>query len=399
MVTYNFDQVIDRNNTNSIKWEYYQDFIPAAPAGALPLWVADMDFPCAEPIIKALRKRVDHRVFGYSNFRTDQYMSAVTGWFKRRFDWAIDADNIFYSPGIVTAIAVLINILTKPGEGILIQRPVYYPFAQKIEANGRQVINNPLIYSDGRYSVNFYDLEQKIALENTRGMILCSPHNPVGRVFNSDELKKIAEICIRHGKWIISDEVHADLIRKGVTHYPLEKVAPYYKEQIITCTSPSKTFNMPGLKISNIVINNPVLQKKWIHQASESLAIGLANPLSIVAVEAAYNEGEEWLDQLKDYLDQNIKFAAAYIKENILKARLVYPEGTYLLWMDLRAYNLDRRALEDLIYNNAKVVLDQGYFFGEEGAGFVRINAACPRSIFKECLQRLAEALVTVNNA
>lgn len=399
MATYNFDQLVERKNTNSIKWEYYQDYIPTAPPDALPLWVADMDFPCAEPIVQALRNRVDCQIFGYSNFRTPEYFGAVTGWFKRRFDWVVDNNNIFYSPGVVTAIAVLINILTKPGEGILIQRPVYYPFTNKIEANDRLVVNNPLTYDDGRYSINFIDLEQKIAHHNTKGMILCSPHNPVGLVFSVDELLRMVEICSRHGKWIIADEIHADLIRNGVTHYPLEKIAPHYKEQIISCTSPSKTFNMPGLKISNIIINNPVWQEAWNHLAAECLAISLANPLSIKAVEAAYNEGEEWLAQLKNYIDQNIEFAAAYLGENLPEAHLVYPDGTYLLWIDLNAYCSDQQVLEQLMHDEAKLILDQGYFFGEEGKGFERINAACPRSILEECLSRMTKALLTFNKA
>lgn len=393
LVKYNFDQLVERKNTNSIKWEYYRDYIPSAPPDALPLWVADMDFPCAEPIVQALRNRVDCLIFGYSNFRTAEYLNAVTGWFKRRFDWEVDSNNIFYSPGVVTAIAVLINILTKPGEGILIQRPVYYPFTKKIEANDRVVVNNPLDYRDGRYSINFTDLEQKIADRNTRGMILCSPHNPVGLVFTVEDLLKIVEICSRHGKWIIADEIHADLVRTGVTHYPLEKVASHYKDQIISCTSPSKTFNMPGLAISNIIINNPAWQEAWKNMAAERFSISMANPLSIKAVEAAYNEGEEWLTQLKDYIDQNIAFAAAYLKEHLPQATLVYPDGTYLLWVDLREYCSDRETLERLMHDEAKLILDQGYFFGDEGTGFERINAACPRSILAECLQRMTRVL------
>jgi cysteine-S-conjugate beta-lyase len=399
LVTYNFDQIVERKYTNSIKWEYYHDYIPSASADSLPLWVADMDFPCAEPIVKALQKRIDCQIFGYSYYRTDQYMEAVTGWFKRRFDWEIESSSVFYSPGIVTAVAVLIKILTKPGEGILIQRPVYYPFADKIEANNRVIINNPLQYANSKYSVDFADLERKIADLNTGGMILCSPHNPVGHVFSMDELLKIVEICSRHNKWIIADEIHADLIRNGVTHYPLEKVALHYKEQIITCTSPSKTFNMPGLKISNIIINNPAYQEAWLREVNDSLSIGMANPLSIKAVEAAYNEGEEWLNQLKDYLDQNIEFAAVFIKDNLPKAKLIYPAGTYLLWIDLRAYCSDHQILENLMLNEAKLILDQGYFFGDEGRGFERINAACPRSILEECLQRMTKALLSGKKA
>ncbi len=393
MVSYDFDNTIDRKKTNSIKWEHYKDFIKGAPEDALPLWVADMDFPCAEPILKALRSRVDRQIFGYSTYQTDDYMDAVTGWFKRRFDWKIDKSSIFYSPGVVTAVAVLIRILSEPGDGILIQRPVYYPFTNKIEANDRVVVNNPLLYKDGYYSIDFDDLDRKMALKSTKGMILCSPHNPVGRVWLPDELRKIVEICSRYEKWIIADEIHCDLVRKEVTHYPLEKVAFEYQDQIITCVAPSKTFNLAGLAISTIIINNPAYREAWDREANGRLSIGMANPLSIKALIAAYNEGEDWLDQVNDYLDQNIDFAVTYIKENIPGARVIYPEGTYLLWVDLTAYSQDRKELEQLMLNKARLVLDEGYFFGEEGIGFERINVACPRSILSECLKRMKEAL------
>lgn len=395
MVIYDFDQVIDRNKTNSIKWEHYKDFIKGAPEDALPLWVADMDFPCAEPILNALHSRVDRQIFGYSAYRTDDYMEAVTGWFIRRFDWKIDKSSIFYSPGVVTAIAVLIRILSEPGDGILIQRPVYYPFTNKIEGNDRVVVNNPLLYKDGYYSIDFDDLDRKMALKSTKGMILCSPHNPVGRVWSADELRKIAEICSSYEKWIISDEIHCDLVRAEVTHYPLEKIAPAYKDKIITCVAPSKTFNLAGLAISTIIINDAGFKEAWIRETNDRLSIGMANPLSIKALVSAYNEGEDWLNQANDYLDQNIDFAVAYIENNIPGARVIYPEGTYLLWVDLTAYFQDHKELEQLMLNKAKLILDEGYFFGVEGIGFERINVACPRSTLSDCLKRMKEALLT----
>lgn len=393
MVKYNFDQVVDRKGTNSIKWEYYRQYIGKAPDGALPLWVADMDFPCAEPIIKALHERVDRQIFGYSTHTSNQYMEAVTRWFERRFNWSIKKENLFISPGIVTAVAVLVRILAGAGQGILIQRPVYYPFTKKIEANNRVVVNNPLIYDDCYYRMDYEDLERKIAHKNTAAMILCSPHNPVGRVWKVDELIKVVEICRKYEKWIISDEIHADLVRNGISHYPLEVIAPDYREKIITLTSPSKTFNLPGLMLSNIVINSPTLQQAWSEEVSERLSVGMANPLSIKALEAAYNEGEEWLDQLRTYLDDNIAYAGQFFKEYLPQSKFVYPEGTYLLWIDLRGYCQDYRELEDLMLNKAGVVLDEGYFFGDEGKGFERINAACPRITLTKCLERMKMAL------
>jgi cystathionine beta-lyase len=387
---YDFDAVVDRKGTHSIKW----DLLPeGAPEDALPLWVADMDFSCAEPILKALHERIDRKIFGYTLYESREYKDAVTAWYKRRMDWDVAAEDIFFSPGVVPAIAFLIDCLTAEGDGIVIQRPVYYPFTNKIEANKRKVVNNPLVYENGAYRIDYDDLDAKMSLASTKGMILCSPHNPVGRVWKEEELKNIVNICRKYNKWIISDEIHGDLVRKHIAHIPLEKACPDYKDKIITCTAPSKTFNLAGMQLSNIVIPNKEHQKLWKDCTSNRFSIDLPNPLGLAALIAAYTEGEDWLEQLKTYLDQNAAFCRRFFEEKLPKAKTAEPEGTYLLWVDLRAYCGDYKKLQDTMFHKAKVALDEGYIFGKEGAGFERINFACPKSVLENCLNRMEKAL------
>jgi cystathionine beta-lyase len=311
---YDFDVIIDRRGTNSIKL----DLLPeGAPGDALPLWVADMDFSCAEPILRALRQRIDRKIFGYTHCESREYKDAVTGWYKKRMNWDLAAEDIFFSPGVVPAVAFLIECLTAEGDGILIQRPVYYPFTNKIEGSRRKVVNSPLVYENGTYRIDYDDLDAKMSSPSTKGMILCSPHNPVGRVWKQEELRQIADICKKYDKWIISDEIHGDLVRESVTHIPLEKACPDYKDRIITCTAPSKTFNLAGMQLSNIVIPNKEYQKMWKHCVSERFSIDLPNPFAITALIAAYSEGEDWLEQLKTYLDGNVAFCRRFFAENL----------------------------------------------------------------------------------
>jgi cystathionine beta-lyase len=390
----NFDEILNRQNTDSLKWDWLSKFLPEAPEGALPLWVADMDFPVAEPILQALRTCLDRQVFGYSYYRSDAYLDAVTGWFKRRFDWSITPESIYYSPGVVPAIAALIRILTEPGDSVIIQRPVYYPFTDKIINNGRNVVNNPLKLENNRYEMDFEDLEEKLKAAKTKGLILCSPHNPVGRVWEPDTLKRVVELCKAYDKWIISDEIHGDLTRKNIRHFPLEALCPDYKDKIITCTAPSKTFNLAGLHLSNIILNDPALRKTWSEEVDGRLSIGMASPFAIVSAIAAYNQGEAWLAQLSAYLDDNIEFVKEYFKNQLPEAIVHDTEGTYLVWVDLRRYENDPVKLEALMLKEAKVALDEGYFFGPEGNGFERINVACPRATLKEALDRMTNSLL-----
>ena len=385
---YDFDEIISRKGVNSVKWENMEMMGEGLAADTLPLWVADMDFPCPQPVIDALHERVDKNIFGYSFFKTERYFSAVTGWLKKRFDWNVSSSDIFTSPGVVHALESLIKIFSNVGNGVIIQQPVYYPFAQKIINNGRVLVNNQLINNDGYYTIDFDDLKSKAQDPNNTLMILCSPHNPVGRVWTIDELTKIANICIENDVILVSDEVHFDLIRKDVKHYPIASLIN--NDSIITCTAPSKTFNLAGMQCSNIIIRNAEQKQKWIENYGNE---SLMNPLSIVAVQAAYEEGEEWLHQVNKYIDDNLAFIADFVTTHLPKVNYAIPEGTYLAWLDFSAYGYSSEQLEKIIRYEAKVLLDSGDIFGESGTNFQRINAACPRSILQESLERIQTAL------
>ena len=390
---YDFDQLIDRSGTQSLKWgsllaKAESDFAP------LSLSVADMDFPCAQPIIDALHRRVERQIFGYSDYNAPEVRAVVQHWYAQRFDWQINAEHIVFSPGVVPAIAFLIHALTAPGDGVIIQRPVYYPFTASIENSGRRVVNNPLRYEHGAYTMDYADLEQKLANPANKGLLLCSPHNPVGRVWTADELRQVVAIAQKYDKWIICDEIHSDLVRRGIQHQPLLKLCPDYAERIIVCTAPSKTFNLAGMQMSNIIIPNEQYRRKWQAITYNEFGIAMAGPMGIAAMMAAYTEGAGWLEQVLDYVDGNVEFTRQFLEQRLPKAHLVEPEGTYLLWIDLRAYCKDANELERKMLKEAGVVLDEGYIFGEEGIGFERINAACPRSVLQACLERMKSVLV-----
>ncbi len=391
---YNFDEMIDRSGTFAAKLDAMPE---GAVEGSLSVWVADMDFACAQPILDALHARIDKKIFGYTMYSNDELSNAVTGWFRRNYDWEIPKEDIFFSPGVVPTLAFLLNILTEEGDGVIIQRPVYYPFTNKITSNGRRVCNSSLLYEADGYKMDFADLEEKFSDPEIKGMILCSPHNPVGRVWSNTELRQLVDIAKKYNKWIISDEIHMDLTRKGVTHTPLLKVAPDYADQIVVCTAPSKTFNMAGMQISNIIISNKDWQQKWTDLVEGKYSVNMANPFGIVATIAAYNEGQEWLDQLRDYLDNNIELIEDYLKKYLPKAKMFVPEATYLVWIDLNAYESDPQKLEYNMQKKAKIAFDEGYIFGEEGNGFERINIAMPSSRVLECLDRMTAVLNTID--
>ncbi|MGL6201324.1 MAG: MalY/PatB family protein [Lachnospiraceae bacterium] len=391
---YNFDEMINRRGTFAAKI----DALPAgSPEDALSVWVADMDFACAQPILDALHLRIEKKIFGYTLYNNVPLKDAVTGWFQRRYDWDIPKEDIFFSPGVVPALALLLDALTKEGDGIIIQRPVYYPFTNRIKGGNRVIYNNPLLYEDGGYKIDFDDLDKKFSDSNAKGLIFCSPHNPVGRVWTPEELQQVVEIAKKYNKWIISDEIHMDLTRNGVVHTPLLKVSPEYADNIVVCTAPSKTFNIAGMQLSNIIIHNKEWQKKWLAVSEDKYSLGLANPFGIAATIAAYNEGEEWLEQLKNYLDDNIRYIMTFLEENLPKARMIECQGTYLVWIDLNKYEKDPKKLEHLMQNTARIAFDEGYIFGEEGNGFERINIAMPLSRVKECMERMKKALDNYN--
>lgn len=388
-VIYNFDQPVDRTGTQSIK----NDRLPnGCPENTLSMGIADMDYRCAQPILDALHRRVEQGIFGYSWYDSAECKAAVTGWFLRRFDWHVAPEELFYSPGIVPALGALTLLLTEPGDGVLVQRPVYYPFSNMVEHNGRHIVDNTLRNTNGVYTMDFDDLDRKLADPSVKMMILCSPHNPVGRVWTEQELRRVVETAKKYGKWIVSDEIHFDLTRKGVTHTPLLKLCPEYADHIVVCTAPSKSFNVAGMQLSNIVIPNRQLQQRWTALLAGQWGINTSNALALTVLMAAYNESEDWLEQARSYIDGNVAFAADWVKQNLPKATLSETQGTYLLWLDLRAYCADAKELERRMLA-AGLSLDEGYIFGDAGAGFERINAACTRAKLAECLTRLQRAL------
>lgn len=387
---YNFDEVIDRSGTGATKVERLPK---GCDSDCLALWVADMDFPCAEPILKALHERIDRKIFGYTLYDTEECQNAVLNWYKKRYGWEEKAENLFFCGGIVSAYAVLLNIMTKEGDGIVLQRPIYYPFTMKGESNNRIIVDSPLIYENGNYKIDFEDLDKKMADPNNKVLVFCSPHNPAGRVWTEEEIRKTVDICKKYDKWIICDEIHCDLVRCNVEFHPILKVAPDYADRIAVCTAPSKTFNLAGMKTSNIVIHNPELKKAWTDLIGNRLSMNGAGTLGLTAMVAAYNEGEEWLEQVKEYLDGNFAFIDEFLKKNMPKAHLVPSEGTYLAWIDFNGYvNGDEKKLEEIMQKKAKVALDEGYIFGDAGKGFERINIATPRSIVEDCMNRILKA-------
>lgn len=384
-----FDKVVERRGTGCYKWDGHA--LSGIPEDAIPMWVADMDFEIAPQISEAIRNRARHEVYGYTK-PTDTYNASVAGWMKRRHDWKIRPEWVVPVPGVVPAVNLAITAFTKPGDGVLIQRPVYHPFANAIAANGRKLVNNPLVLRDGKYSIDIEDFRAKIAQEDVKLFILCSPHNPVGRVWSREELKAMADICLEHGVLIVSDEIHQDLAFPGTCHIPLPLVDSAYADISIVCTAPSKTFNLAGLQASNILIPNPELRIKYEDMA-RSWGLFKLNTFGMVACEAAYDNGDQWLDEALAYIKGNMEFVRDFLESCLPQIKLIEPEGLFLLWLDFRELGLATAELENLLINDARLWLIPGQTFGEEGEGFVRMNIACSRSILESALERLAKAL------
>ncbi len=384
---YNFDQIIDRKNSNSVKWEFMHTLARDVNEGTLPFWIADMDFACPPAMLAAIKDRADRLIMGYS-MADENYHQSVCNWMQRRFNWQIAADAVCISAGVVPALKDLLLTLTSQSDGVIIQRPVYYPFSAIIKLTGRTLVNNALLNSNGCYSIDFQDLAEKAKDPANTMMILCSPHNPVGRVWTKQELLRIGKICLENDVILVSDEIHCDLLRTGVSHTPVARLFPD-QDSIITCTAPSKTFNSAGLQISNIIINKRTFREKWRHQTGPELP----SPLALAATTAAYDEGEEWLEQLLVYLDDNFTFMDAFLKDNLPGVQFRIPEGTYLAWLDFRSYACNDKELAGILLKKANVLLEGGTMFGPEGSGFQRLNIACPRSTLEQGLTRIAAAL------
>ncbi|MDR0924177.1 MAG: pyridoxal phosphate-dependent aminotransferase [Hungatella sp.] len=391
-VKIDFDEVIDRKNTNSIKYDFAVR--RGKPENLLPLWVADMDFKVSGKILDALHERIDHGIFGYSEVQ-DEYFEVIRDWMEKKHHWNVESRWLVKTPGVVFALAMAVQAFTDPGDGVMIQQPVYYPFSEVIEDNDRVIVDNTLyLGEDGRYHIDFEDFERKAEEFHVKLFLLCNPHNPVGRVWSLEELEKLGEICIRRDILVVSDEIHQDFVFEG-KHLVFASLSEELKNRTITCTSPSKTFNLAGLQISNIFIANQKLRRRFRRQVAAA-GYSQLNTLGLTACEAAYRHGEEWHEQLMVYLRANITYVREFIKEKIPRVKLIEPEGTYLVWLDFRELGLTEEEREDLIIKKAGLWLDSGAMFGPVGEGFERINIACPRSILEQALGNLEKAIRTL---
>ena len=389
MTAYDFDQIIDRRNTNSLKYDFAVE--RGLPADVLPLWVADMDFRAPEPVLDALRKTVDHGIFGYSDVK-DGYYDAVSQWFLTRFGWQTRPEWLVKTPGVVFALAMAVRALTQPGDSVLIQPPVYYPFFNVIRSNDRKVVESRLVYKDGAYAIDFADFERKAAKEHVKLFILCSPHNPIGRVWTVEELRRLGDICRKHGIYVVSDEIHCDFTLPGHPHHVFLDAVPELTERAIVCTAPSKTFNLAGLQASNIWIPGEEIRKRFVREMSRCGYSDL-NRMGLIACQAAYEGGGDWLDGCRTYLRENLDFLRAFLAERIPQVRLVEPEGTYFAWLDCSGLGLSQEALDEFIIRRAKLWLDAGHIFGGNGGQFQRVVLACPRATLRQALEQLAQAV------
>ena len=382
---YNFDEIIPRRGTNSYKWDSARD------ADILPMWVADMDFRTAPPVVEALRKRVEHGIFGYVRV-PDAYYAAVTNWFARRHDWQIEKEWIIYTTGVVPALSAVIKALTAPGDKVMVQTPVYNCFFSSIRNNGCGMIANPLIYRNGTYQIDFADLEQKAADPSVKVLLLCNPHNPAGRVWTKQELTRIGDICIRNNVWVVADEIHCELVFPGHTYIPFASISQEFLMHSVTCTSPSKAFNLAGLQIANIISADTDIRTK-IDKAINVNEICDVNPFGVEALMAAYNDSEEWLEELKQYLFANYNYLRVYFEEYLPEFPVATLEGTYLVWADCSVLNQSSDEIVKTLLEKEKLWVNEGSLYGEAGEGFIRINIACPRQQLIEGLNRLRRAL------
>jgi len=406
-MNYNFDAEVNRRDTNSVKWEFMHGSEDRPQLQhthrffgknrILPMWVADMDFISPMSVVDALTARAQHSIYGYTAPTQDFYLSVVR-WMQRRHDWEIAPEWICITPGVVPALNMLVRAFVSPGDRVLIQPPVYRPFYRAIENNNAEPALNPLIYEEGRYRMDIEDLEAKCRDPKVKMAILCNPHNPVGRVWTREELVQFVEICIDHGVLVVSDEIHGDLIYKGHIFTPFANATDSFSQNSIICTSPSKTFNLAGLQTSCVIIPNEDLRSSF-KKVLQSNGLSGISTFGVVAAQAAYDHGEEWLMQLLEYIEDNLKYLEQYIAEHIPQLTVVRPEGTYLVWLDCRRLGLGKWELKQFMLEEAKVYLEEGFIFGPEGEGFERINIACPRAILVEALDRIRQTVGKLSNS
>lgn len=389
MSKYDFDSVIERRGTISAKWDGMEPLFKTNDL--FPMWIADMDFKAPPEVIEALRERLDHGVFGYTR-RFEPYREAIAGWMERRHGWRPNTEWIRHTPGVVPALAVSMLAFTQPGDGILVQPPVYYPFFTAITGRGRRVVENPLIFDGERFRMDFEDLERKLDDSSVKMVFLCSPHNPGGRVWTREELEKFASICASRGIIVVSDEIHCDVLFRGTKHTPLAAVSDEIAKLTITTVAPSKTFNIAGLATAAVIIPSKRLRDNY-QSVVDFLHIDGGNVFGTIALEAAYNKGDAWLDELTAYLEKNLEFIDAFLAERLPGIKLVRPDGTYVPLLDCRSLNMSGPDLEKLFVEKGGIALDGGHWFGSGGTGFARINIATPRTLLKEGMERIERAV------
>ncbi|KKB51469.1 hypothetical protein HMPREF1212_02199 [Parabacteroides sp. HGS0025] len=382
---YNFDELVPRRGSNSYKWD------SAGSEDVLPMWVADMDFRTAPAVVEALRKRVEHGIFGYVKVPA-AYYDAIGDWFKRRHSWRVEKDWILFTTGVVPALSAIIKALTHPGDKVLVQTPVYNCFFSSIRNDECEMVANPLIYRNGAYSVDFDGLEKKAADPRVKLLLLCNPHNPAGRVWTRQELTRIGEICLRNDVFVVADEIHCELVYPGHQYIPFASISEDFLHSSVTCTSPSKAFNLAGLQVANIFAANPAVRKK-IDKALNVNEVCEINPFAVEALIAAYNEGEEWLEELRQYLLGNYNYLKRFFEEQLPQFPVLALEGTYLVWVDCSVLKQSSEEIVKMLLEKEMLWVNEGSMYGEAGDGFIRINIACPRQLLIEGLNRIARAL------
>ncbi len=385
MSSFNFDQIVERKGSGSVKWDSMGN------SSILPMWVADMDFRTAEPILSALKQRVEHGVFGYTKV-PDAYYAAVINWFGKRHNFHVQREWIQYTSGVVPALSAILKALTNPGDGAIVQTPAYNCFFSSIRNMECHLIENPLVNRDGYYEMDFDDLERKASRSDVKVLILCNPHNPVGRAWTQEELTRLGEICFRHGVKVISDEIHCDLTFPGNEHQPFAALGDEFLANTVTTNSPSKSFNIAGLQIANIITADKQLRDK-IDRALNIHEVCDVNPFGVTALMAAYDESEAWLDALREYLYQNYLTVVEFINQHLPRLSVIQQEATYLAWIDCRQLDLPSAEIGEKLITEGALMLNQGAVYGTQGEGYIRLNMACPRAQLLDGLQRMARVL------
>ena len=387
---YNFNERIDRSENHSAKWAEME--MKFGRNDLIPMWVADMDIKAAPEIVESMKKKVEQEIFGYV-YRPDSYYKTAANWLKKRFGYEISPSSLIHSPGVVPSMSILVKMLTKNSDKILIQTPVYPPFASAVKDNGRELVENPLVKDEkGYYTIDFEDLEKKLSLDEVKLFILCNPHNPVGRVWKKEELLKMGELCKKYNVRILADEIWRDLIMPGYKHTPMASLSKDIEDITITLFSPTKSFNLAGLQASFATFPR-VEERKEFDSILGQMDVKRNNPFSLVAFETAYEKCEDWLEELIVHIDGNMQYVVDFIAEKLPEIKVVKPEGTYLMWLDFNGTKIPQDKIQEFLINEAKVAMNDGGSFGSNGKGFARMNVACPRYMVEEAMERIEKAL------